>query len=400
MEFDYRQTLEELRVFWATVVDVWNTAFFGVDVGTVLGAILIFTGFLLLRGLFSRWVIKKIIAFSERTETSLDDNLVTNIQHPLKFVWVVLGAYFTIAYLPLEGEPAMFADRVVRSLIAFTIFWLIFNSARALTGYLGPLQRILTAAMLEWLIKAIKAAIILVGAATILEIWGIAVAPLIAGLGLFGVAVALGAQDLFKNLIAGLLILVERRFAKGDWVLVDGVVEGTVELIGFRSTLVRRFDKAPVYVPNGALSDNAVTNFSRMTYRRIYWKIGVTYDTTASQLQEVTEGIRSYVTNGEEFVDKSKAPLFIFVDSFNASSIDIMLYCFTKTTVWGEWLAIKERLAYRIKEIVEGAGTSFAFPSQSIYVESLPGPLNPELGGPQPESFVPPEAAPEKSASG
>lgn len=76
---------------------------------------------------------------------------------------------------------------------------------------------------------------------------------------------------MFKNLIGGLLVNGEKRFNLGDWIKVEGVVEGTVEDIGFRSTMVRRFDKAPVYVPNSQLADKAVTNFSAMTHRRIYW---------------------------------------------------------------------------------------------------------------------------------
>ena len=93
--------------------------------------------------------------------------------------------------------------------------------------------------LINWIIKAIKVLIFILGAAAVLELWGIKIGPIIAGLGLFGVAVALGAQDLFKNLISGILVLVERRFQVGDWIYVEGVIEGTVESIGFRSTVVR-----------------------------------------------------------------------------------------------------------------------------------------------------------------
>jgi MscS family membrane protein len=226
----------------------------------------------------------------------------------------------------------------------------------------------------------------------VLQIWGIQVAPLIAGLGLFGVAVALGAQDLFKNLLAGLSILIEKRFGVGDWVKVDGVVEGTVEHIGFRSTRVRRFDKAPVYVPNTEFADGAVTNFSAMTHRRIYWKIGVEYRTTRDQLAEIRNRIEAFLLDSDEFAKPPEVPLFVRIDSFNDSSIDIMLYCFTRTTVWGEWLEAKERLAYAVKDIVEGAGTGFAFPSTSLYVESLPGG--------SPEAFSPPEGSSPEGSSG
>ena len=220
------------------------------------------------------------------------------------------------------------------------------------------------------------------GAATILEIWGIKIGPILAGLELFGVAVALGAQDLFKNLISGILVIAEKRFNPGDWIRVDGEVEGTVETINFRSTLVRRFDKAPVFVPNSKLSDNSVINFSSMTFRRIYWVIGVEYRTTVDQLRIIRDGIENYILESDDFAKPPKVPTFVRIDKFSDSSIDIMVYCFTKTTVWGEWLQIKEALAYGVKEIVEGAGTAFAFPSRSIYMETV--------AGEKPEVFVPP----------
>ena len=159
----------------------------------------------------------------------------------------------------------------------------------------------------------------------------------------------------------------------GDWIRVDGVVEGTVETIGFRSTAVRQFDKALVQVPNASLADNAVINFSEMTHRRIYWKLGVIYGTTVDQLRYIRDQIEAYILNGDDFAKPPEVSTFVRIDSFGDSSIDIMVYCFTKTTVWGEWLAAKERLAYRIKEIVQEAGSEFAFPSTSIYLESFPG---------------------------
>ena len=196
------------------------------------------------------------------------------------------------------------------------------------------------------------------------------VAGIVAGLGLFGVAIGLGAQDLFKNLIAGILILTEKRFLPGDWVKVDGIVEGTVEEINFRSTVVRRFDKGPVYVPNSKLADNAVINFTRMTHRRTYWIIGVRYDSTAEQLREIRDKVLGYIESHPEYAQAPEVSTFMRVDSFGPSSIDFMLYCFTKTTSWGEWLRLKEELAFFIKDTVETAGTEFAFPSTSIYVES------------------------------
>ena len=155
-----------------------------------------------------------------------------------------------------------------------------------LSQFLSSLRDVLSSTMVEWIIKALKILFAVIGAAAILELWGVQIGPLVAGLGLFGLAGALAAQDLFKNLLSGVLILGEKRFHPGEWIKVDGIVEGTVESIGFRSTMVRQFDKAVVQVPNAKLADTAVINFSEMTHRRIYWKIGVLYNTTAAQLRE------------------------------------------------------------------------------------------------------------------
>jgi len=374
--------MDKLNEFWVIVVDVWDKGVFGIDLGRIVVALLIIVAFLVVRRLLAKFLVGRLMGFAKRTQFRLDDEIVKALEDPLTLIPVVVGVFIAAEYLSLSGRFEVVSDQVVRSLVAYLIFWILVRLVRPLSFLLGKLEEVFSRAIVDWLVRIIRVSLILIGGATILEIWGIKVGPVLAGLGLFGVAVALGAQDLFKNLISGLLIIAERRFAPGDWVCVDGIVEGTVETIGFRSTLIRRFDKAPVYVPNAKLSDNAVTNFSAMTHRRIYWMIGVEYRTTVEQLREIRDGIEQYVLNSDDFAKPPEVATFVRIDKFSDSSIDIMLYCFTKTTVWGEWLAIKEQLAYQIKEIVEAAGTSFAFPSQSVYVETL---LTEE-----PEMFEPP----------
>ncbi len=373
---------EQWQEFWALVTEVWQTAFLGVSVGRVLLALGIILVFLLIRHLFSSLVIGSLKRLAKRTETDIDDKTIEALHEPLGLVPVIMAVFFGAQAMALAEPYYGVAVRLSQSLIAVAIFWGIYNVTLPLSAVLYRFDHVFTGAMVDWAVRGTRVFIVFFGAVAVLEIWGIQVAPILAGLGLFGVAVALGAQDLFKNLIAGFLILAERRFKNGDWIKVDGVIEGTVERIGFRSTRVRRFDKAPVQVPNSQLSDNAVTNFSEMTYRRIYWVIGVEYSASVAQLKQVRDAIEDYVKTSEDFAQPPEVSLFVRIDSFNASSIDIMLYCFTRTTVWGEWLAIKEQLAYRIKEIVAEAGTAFAFPSQSIYVESMPEGA--------PEVFVPP----------
>ena len=375
--------MQDLQKFWGLVVSVWDQGFLGVDIARIGIAILVFALFLLLRGLLTRFVLNWLKMLANRTRSYLDDEIIAALREPIRFIPVALGAFFAFEHLALEDTFKNIGDNIVRSLIAFVIFWGFWRVVQPASRGLRQLERVFTQELVDWLVKAVKIAVVLVGAATILQIWGIQVGPIIAGAGLFGVAVALGAQDLFKNLIAGILILGEKRFRKGDYILVEDTVEGVVESIGFRSTVVRRLDQAPVLVPNAKLSDTAVTNFSGRTHRRISWLIGVEYRTTIEQLRQIRNAIERYIVDSDNFANPSEMSTYVHIDSFNDSSIDIMIYCFTKTTVWGEFLKVKEDLAYRIKEIIESAGAEFAFPSQSVYVEST-------LAN-QPEIFVPPK---------
>ena len=375
--------IKELGSFWDEVIDVWNNGFMGIDIGKIILALCVFGIFLVLRGFFSRYVLGVLHRWTAKSDTDIDDKVIDALMPPLRFIPIVLGIFFAVQIMDPPGLLAEFFARLVRSLIAFSIFWGLHRALEPIRRLSKKLEKLLTAMMMDWIFKALKVAVVFIGAAVILEIWGIAIGPLLAGLGLFGAAIALGAQDLFKNLIGGLTVIAEKRFHPGDWINVEGVVEGIVEDIGFRSTRVRRFDKAPVYVPNSELSDAVVTNFSRMTNRRIYWKIGVTYSTTKEQLIIIRDAITTYLAENEDFEKPPAVPTFVRVDSFNNSSIDILIYCFTKTTDWGTWLQQKEEFALFIKDVVEEkAGTGFAFPSQSIYLESMPEDM--------PEIFNPP----------
>jgi MscS family membrane protein len=153
----------------------------------------------------------------------------------------------------------------------------------------------------------------------------------------------------------------------GDWILVEGTIEGIVEKIGFRSTTIRKFDKSLAIIPNFQFAENAVINISQTTNWLISWTITLQYNTTIEQLKNVRDQIENFIKESKDF--DTKVGLAVRVDKFSDSSIDMYVRCFTQTDSWNEWLKVKERLAIGIKEIVEKNEASFAFPSQSIYVE-------------------------------
>ncbi len=361
--------MEVLQNFKDLFFDVWTKGISGVNISEIIIALAIFLFFLLLRGIFSKFVVKRLENYVSKSSNNFDNSLVSSMEGPAKFFPIVLGFFVSTSYLTIETQAAEFLETVNRSLITILIFWTFHQIIGPFSVVMRSIGDLLSRDLLNWIIKAIKVLIFILGVAAVLELWGIKIGPIIAGLGLFGVAVALGAQDLFKNLISGILVLVERRFQVGDWIYVDGVIEGTVESIGFRSTVVRRFDKSLATIPNFQFAEKAVINNSQTTNRRINWLIGLEYRTTSKQLSDIKVQIENYIKNNNNFSTEGDTFLNINVDQFAASSIDIRLICFTKTNKYLEWMQVKDALAIEIKSIVEKNKASFAFPSTSIYVE-------------------------------
>ena len=361
--------MSALEKFTDLFLDVWNNGISGVNISEILVAITIFFFFLFLRGIFAKFVVKRLEKYVSKSTNKFDNSLVSSMEGPAKFFPIVLGFFIASTYLTVDGEGVLFIDKLNRSLITILIFWTFHQAIGPLSVLIKTVGDLLSKDLIDWIIKAIKILILILGLAAVLEIWGIKIGPVIAGLGLFGVAVALGAQDLFKNLISGILVLVERRFQVGDWIYVEDVIEGTVESIGFRSTVVRRFDKSLATIPNFQFAENAVINNTQITNRRISWVIGLEYRTTSEQLNNIKKEILNYIKSDKDFKTSDEVLLSVKIDQFAASSIDIKLICFTKTSNFKEWLNIKDKLAIEIKNIVERNKASFAFPSTSIYVE-------------------------------
>ncbi len=359
--------MEMLNNFKDLFVSVWNKGIYGVDIFQILIGVGIFFIFLIFRGIISKIIIKKLDNIAKRTNNKLDDTFVQAMVGPARFLPIVIGFFIASYYMSFSEETRVTIETINRTLITIFIFWVIHQIIEPISYILSGLDKVLTRELIGWIIKSLKILIFILGLAAVLELWGIKIGPIIAGLGLFGVAVALGAQDLFKNLISGILVLVEKRFKIGDWILVEGIIEGIVEKIGFRSTVIRKFDKSIAIIPNFQFAENAVINISQTTNWIISWIINLQYDTTVVQLKTVRNEIEDYIKTNKDY--KPELGYAVRVDKFADSSIDMYIRCFTKTDDWEEWLAVKERLAIEIKQIVEKNNAAFAFPSQSIYVE-------------------------------
>ncbi len=216
---------------------------------------------------------------------------------------------------------------------------------------------------------ALKVATLVIGMLFILGNLGVNVTSLVAGLGLGGLAVALAAQDTFKNLLGGVTIFADRPFQVGDWVLV-GDIEGTVEYVGFRSSRVRTFYNSVVTVPNARIVDTHVDNMGLRQWRRYRTSLGLAYHTTPDQVQAFVEGIRAVIRANP---DMRKDYYIVEFTEFGPSSLDILVYCFIDAPDWNAELRTRHVLNLDIMRLAEELGVEFAFPTQTLHVASTPG---------------------------
>lgn len=334
-------------------------------------AIILLTIFfsLLIRGLFAKFVVSRVRSVVKKTANHIDDELFDALVPPIKLLPIVLAFLAITLYFDFQSTLGLYLQKINQTLSTVFIFWLIHQSLIPLSKFFHRLDKLLSKALVLWLLRSTKYLVIFLGIVAVLDVWGIKVGPVIAGLGLFGVAVALGAQDLFKNLISGIMILLEKRFQIGDVICLPGHTEGTVEHIGFRSVLIRKYDSTPITLPNYLFAEAPILNYSNRKFRRINWVIGLEYRSTLDQIKKLTSSIESYIHSSNDFQVDENYQCYVRLEKFNDSSIDILIYCFTSTNNWDKYLEIKEELALFIKSKVEEIQLSFAFPSKSIYIE-------------------------------
>lgn len=204
------------------------------------------------------------------------------------------------------------------------------------------------------------------------EHFGISLSGLMAFGGIGGIAIGMAGKDILSNFFSGVMLYYDRSFNIGDWISSpDRNIEGTVVEIGWRITKIKTFDNRPLYVPNSLFSSICVQNPGRMTNRRIDTQIGLRYE-DASKIRVIVDDINAYL-KGNNDIDQTQTML-VYFDAFADSSLNIMVYCFTKTTVWAEWLGIQQDVYLKLIDIVQHHGADFAYPTQTLYVTKQDAP--------------------------
>jgi len=366
------------------LTQLFKETFLGITLGRFSAAFAILLVALVLKKVFAHIFAKVIFPLAARTKSRYDDLFLQALQKPAEFLLVIAGLFIGVQVLQLPSDPVnlrRFAHAVLKVLMTADIAWALFNLVSLLEAYLekwvSRTESTLDDHLLPFVRKSLRAFIIFIAVLMTIQNLGYSISGLLASLGIGGLAVALAAKDTLSNVFGSIMIILDRPFHIGDWVKA-GEIEGIVEEVGFRSTKIRTFAKTLISIPNSTLTNMAIDNFSRMPKRRIKLTVGVTYETTPEKMREAVGRIRTMLTE-HSAIDQE----FFLVNftEFGASSLDIMVYCFTRTTVWGEYLEAREDVCLKIMEILDGLGLEIAFPSRSVYLRGKQDDLLPASAG-------------------
>ena len=303
-----------------------------------------------------------------RTASTLDDKLFSALEAPVAAFIAIAGAVAALKVLKFSEQADLvfdYASTVAFSLVFFWLFLRAFNTVLDHVHELARARQLGIAAFMPWIKKTLVTVFVVFGVLMIAQSLGADVKAFLAGLGLGGLAFALAAQDTIANLFGSVVVAIDQPFKIGEAVQI-GTTIGVVEDIGLRSTKIRTFDKSLVIIPNKTVAAEAITNLSRFTQRRVTQTLGLTYDTTPAQMEEILADLRRILT-ADEGVDKNA--VMVYFNNYGASSLDLMVVYLTVSPDFIEHLKTRERVNLAFMRAVAARGLSFAFPTQTVQLE-------------------------------
>ena len=340
-----------------------------IDVFPFVVALLIIV---LLRWLLTAILLRPLRYIVRRSTSEIDDRLLDACVSPLRLAVVGLSLILVTEIFAFDVEVEQLAQTVARGVLVASVFYAIVRwfevvslqpeAFRRVTGWTIPER------LLPFLNTVVKFLIIALGAIFVLQELQFDVAALIASLGVIGIGISLASQDTVGNMFGFAAIVTDDPFKVGDFITTPAVT-GIVESVGVRATRVRQLDQVLVTVPNNLLTNAAVLNRSRLEKRRLDATLTFTYSTSSDQLRAVVAEIREMLENTEDVDPESVIVHFV---AFDSSSLNVRVICQVLLSDWREFTAKQENVFLDIMGIVEGLGIDFAFPSQSIYIESAP----------------------------
>lgn len=360
--------IEETPPFVETLVQDWSLLSENWRVGLVVFGLVAGTATVAyLASMLVHMLEKKF----QRSSNLWDDALLHAARKPVvAFVWLQ-GVYWAaeVAHKYSEAEIFKVNDTLLRLGFVWILVWTVLRLIKEGEGILSSpvkMDKPMDYTTVNAVSKLSRAVVIITAILIAMQSLGYSISGALAFGGVGGIAVGFAAKDLLANFFGGFIIHLDRPFKVGDWVRSpDRNIEGTVEHIGWRLTTVRTFDKRPLYVPNAIFTTIAVENPSRMFNRRIYETVGIRY-ADVSLMETIVADIRSML-EGHDDIDTNQT-LIVNFQTFNASSLDIMVYTFTKTVDWVTYHKVKQNVLLQISQVIQSHGAEVAFPTRTLHL--------------------------------
>ncbi|WP_111656429.1 mechanosensitive ion channel family protein [Isoalcanivorax indicus] len=323
------------------------------------------------------FILMRLIDLAEklvgRTDTLWDDALLEAARLPLKLVTWVIGLSVAINIMQTAAPAALFEVLPEVRRLSFIVILALFltrliRNAEALLADPAKVDKPMDTTTARAVGKLLRLSVMITAGLVMLQNLGYSISGVLAFGGIGGIAIGFAAKDLLANFFGGMMIYLDKPFRVGDWVRSpDREIEGTVEDIGWRLTRIRTFDQRPLYIPNATFSTIAVENPSRMRHRRIFETIGVRYQ-DGPALQAICDDVEAMLRSHDDIA--SDETLMVNFNTYGQSSLEFFVYAFTKTTSWVRFHEVKQDVLFRIMQIVEGHGASFAFPTRTLHIHS------------------------------
>ena len=320
-------------------------------------------------------LINFIFALSQKTNTVYDELILFSIKTPSTYL-ISFGYIFIVTDYFIKNETLNLNFSLSSSVFSLIIIIISWSLLRGLNYYLHlkPFAKQLSSddditlitETYEIVIRILKILVITITALIIMQELGLSISGLLAFGGVGGLIVGLAAKDLLSNFFGGMMIFFDRPFRVGEFIKSpDRNIEGVVEKIGWRLTIVRTFSKNVLYIPNTAFSSIIVENATRMSNRRINETIGIRYD-DLNKMKDIIQDVNNVLENNRDIDQTQKAK--VYFKSFSASSCDFFIYAFTITKDWEEFLRIKQDVLLKVAEIIENHNSEIAYPTSTVFI--------------------------------
>ena len=329
----------------------------------IAGGFLIFLIFTLLRNKLSTAILNFISKFAFKNKEDKKESFVKTLKKPLSIFFFALGLFIAIRI----NVKSIALLKTFKIAVILLICWAVINYLSANIGSFMKLTEDDTTNLtaVRFISNILKIVVILFGIVMIISELGYNINGLLTGLGVGGLAVSLAAQDAVSNLISGFIIVFEKPFIVGDFVITDSIM-GTVTDITMRSTTIRTLEDSVVTLPNSSVANSSITNLSRIEKRLIEFDIGLLYSTSNELIEKCIADIKEYIKNDEDIINE---PIRVNFTKLDDSSLNISVFCYSTKSDLSEHLEVYNKVNLNIKKIIENNGASFAYPSTSIYIE-------------------------------